>query len=64
MAFLIQSLTAPPEAGSTPEENASHRRQKYLEKTTKAKPVPHHFTYGLEHHHYGFTVDGVRGLEG
>src|ERR1700685_266795 len=31
MALLIQSLTAPPEAGSTPEENVSHRLvQKYF----------------------------------
>jgi len=33
------------------------------EKIAKAKPVPHHFTYRLEYHHYGFTVDGVGGLK-
>jgi len=47
MAFLIQSLTAPPEAGSIPEENASHRLQKYFGKNSESH----------------FTVDGVGGLE-
>jgi hypothetical protein len=45
MTFLIQSLTAPPEAGSTREENASHRPEVHRKKTAKAKPVPHHFTF-------------------
>jgi hypothetical protein len=43
MAFLIQSLTAPPEAGSTPEENASHRLQKYFRKK-RSKPSLCHTT--------------------
>jgi hypothetical protein len=41
MAFLIRSLTAPPEAGSTPEENASNRLvrlvQKYFGKNSQSQ---------------------------
>src|ERR1700685_314637 len=35
MAFLIRSLTALPEAGSTPEENASHRPEVHRKKQPK-----------------------------
>ena len=37
MAFLIQSLTAPSEAGSIPEENTSHRLQKYFGKNSQSQ---------------------------
>jgi len=36
---------------------ATDYRSTSEKKKVKAKPVPHHFTYRLEHHHFGFTVE-------